>query len=151
VLRLRVREGIRAGAVAAAATAGTLVGFGRAHGAWLRPLNSVAHMLIGSRAYYMEGLHWLVTPIGILVHVASVMLWGIALSLATPRLRGPTLYAAALALAAATWFIDFHFVPERLRPGFESSLSANEIGLVYLVLAVSLAWTLDRERRPAAA
>ncbi|HUO51845.1 MAG TPA: hypothetical protein VMT93_04960 [Gemmatimonadaceae bacterium] len=146
-----LREGMRSGLVAAAATAGVLIGLGSAHGAALRPLNSVAHILIGSRAYYMEGADLLVTPLALLTHTASVMLWGVLLALATGRLTGPRLYGAALVFAGLTWIVDFRIVPDRLRPGFESGLSPVEVSLVYIVLAVSLAWALDRERRSAAA
>ena len=145
-MRHRVREGIRAGIVAAAATAGALVALGRSHGAALRPLNSVAHMLVGSRAYYMEGASW-ITAVGIAVHLLSVTAWGVILSFATTRIRGWTLYAAAVLFASATWTIDYHIVPDRLRPGFESGLSGAEIAIVYIVLGLSLAWGLDRERQ----
>lgn len=145
MLRQRVREGTRAGVIAAAASAGALVAFGRTHGASLRPLNSVAHILVGSRAYYMVGVSW-ITVVALVVHFASIAIWGVLLSLATARIRGLALYATAAALAAATWIIDYRVVPERLRPGFESGLSSTEIALVYLVMGLSLAWGLDRER-----
>ena len=148
-MRRRIREGLRSGIVGAAATAGALVALGRAHGAALRPLNAVAHIAIGSRAYFLETLDLLVTPMAIALHVASVALWGVVFSLLSPRLRGPKLYPAALAFAAGTWVIDYRIVPDRLRPGFESGLSGIEIGFVYLVLALSLAWALRRERESA--
>jgi hypothetical protein len=132
--------------IAAAASAGALVAFGRTHGASLRPLNSVAHILVGSRAYYMVGVSW-ITVVALVVHFASIAVWGVLLSLATARIRGLALYATAAAFAAATWIIDYRVVPERLRPGFESGLSPTEIALVYLVMGLSLAWGLDRERQ----
>jgi len=141
-----IREGLRAGTIAAAATAGALVALGRAHGAALRPLNSVAHIVAGSRAYYMEGLNWLITPLAIAVHLASILAWGALFSLFARGVRRSRLYPAALAFAALTWVIDYWVVPSRLRPGFESGLSGMEIAMVYLVLGVSLAWGLARER-----
>jgi len=143
-----VREGIRAGTVAAAATAGALVALGRAHGAALRPINSVAHIVAGSRAYYMEGVHWLITPLALVVHLASIVAWGLVFSFFTRGVRGGRLYAVALAFALATWVFDYKLVPERLRPGFESGLSGIEVAVVYLVLGVSLAWGIAREREP---
>jgi hypothetical protein len=131
--------------IAAAASAGALVALGRTHGASFRPLNSVAHILVGSRAYYMVGVSW-ITVVALVVHFASIATWGVLLSLATARIRGLALYATAAALAVATWVIDYRVVPERLRPGFESGLSSTEIALVYLVMGLSLAWGLDRER-----
>ena len=142
-----IREGLRAGTIAAAATAGALVALGRAHGAALRPLNSVAHIVAGSRAYYMEGVNWLITPLAIVVHLASILAWGALFSLLHARhARRRASILAALAFAAATWVIDYRVVPDRLRPGFESGLSGMEIAVVYLVLGVSLAWGLARER-----
>jgi len=149
VLLQRIREGVRAGLIAAAATAGVLIGLGSAHHAAMRPLNSVAHILIGSRAYYMEGVDPIVTPLGVVAHVLSIVIWGILLATVTRTLGGVRLYGAALAFAGFTWLVDLRLLPERLRPGFESGLSAAEIATVYLVLALSLAWGLDRERRVA--
>lgn len=141
-----IRDGLRAGTIAAAATAGALIALGRAHGAAFRPLNSVAHIVVGSRAYYMEGVHWLITPLAIVVHLASILLWGLLFSRFARTLDGGRLYLAALAFAAATWVIDYKLVPDRLRPGFESGLSGVEVAMVYLVLGVFLAWGLGRER-----
>jgi hypothetical protein len=145
VIRQQIREGARAGAVAAAATAGALIALGYAHGAALRPLNSVAHIVTGSRAYYMERFGG-ITVVALLVHTASVIVWGIALAALTRHLRGAMLYPVAIVFAAATWLFDLRIVPDQLKPGFESGLSGAEIGLVYLVLGVSLAWALGRER-----
>ncbi len=131
--------------MAAAATAGALIALGYAHGAALRPLNSVAHIVTGSRAYYMERFGG-ITVVALLVHVVSVIVWGIVFAALTRKIRGAVLYALAIAFAAATWVVDYRIVPDRLKPGFESGLSGAEIGLVYLVLGLSLAWALDRER-----
>ena len=131
--------------MAAAATAGALIALGRVHGAALRPLNSVAHIVTGSRAYYMEGFGG-ITVVALIVHTISVIAWGIVFAIGTRRLRGATLYAPALAFAAATWVFDFRVVPDRLKPGFESGLNNAEIGFVYFILGVSLAWALSRER-----
>ena len=106
MLRRRVREGIRAGTIAAAATAGALISLGRAHGAAMRPLNAVAHVLVGSRAYYMESVSLLVTPLALAVHFGSVIVWGTVFALLTPGLVGGKLYPAVLLFAALTWLID---------------------------------------------
>lgn len=140
------REGLRSGIIAAAATAGTLIGLGVAHGAAFRPLNSIAHILIGSRAYYMEGVDALVTPLALATHAISVMIWGVLLAFLTVHIEGLKLYAAALAFAAMTFVADFYVLPERLRPGFESGLSPAEIGTVYIVMSLTLALSLERDR-----
>jgi hypothetical protein len=87
-----------------------------------------------------------ITVVALLVHTASVIVWGIVLAALTRHLRGAMLYPVAIVFAAATWLFDLRIVPDQLKPGFESGLSGAEIGLVYLVLGVSLAWALGRER-----
>jgi hypothetical protein len=145
-MRERVREGVRSGFVAAAATAGVLLGFGLARGAAMRPINSVAHILIGTRAYYMVGVDWLVTPLALLVHVAAVCAAGTVFALLTVRLRGGRMFAAAVVYAVALWLVIDFALPARVRPGFESGLSSVEILSVYLVMALVLAQMLARER-----
>ena len=54
MLRNRVLRGVWIGLVAAAATAGALVGFGWVRGYPLQPLNTVAHILLGTRAFYVR-------------------------------------------------------------------------------------------------
>ena len=139
MLRERLRQGIGAGLIAAAATAGVLVGFGLARREPLRALNAVAHMVVGTRAYYVSGFHAIVTPLAIAVHVASVVLWGILFAALAGRLRGARLTVAAAGLAALAFLIDYRVVPDRLRPGFESALSAHELAALYAVLAAALA------------
>jgi hypothetical protein len=145
VLRERVRQGMGVGLIAAAATAGALVGFGLARRAPLRPLNAVAHLLIGSRALFVEGFDVAVTPLGIALHTLSVVVWAVLFAVIAGGLRGLRLVASAAALAALAFLIDYVFVPERLQPGFEATLSAAELAATYTVLALALAagvrWT----------
>ncbi len=145
MIRQTIRDGARAGAVAAAAIAGALIALGRAHGAAMQPMNAMSHIAAGSRAYYMERFGAL-TLVAILIFVAAVMAWAIALSWLTRTLRGRALFAAALAFAGATWFIDTQFASEKIRPGFEMALSGAEIAFVFLMLGATTGWALDRER-----
>ena len=149
VFRERVRQGIGAGCVAAAATTGALIGFGRARGTPAAPVNAVAHMLIGSRAKVMEGFDIGVTPMALGLHTVIVLGWGVLFALLAARLRGMRLFAAALLFAAAVLLIDYYIVPPQLRPGFETVLSRAEVAAVYAVLALSLALGLSAARRAA--
>lgn len=146
MLRERVREGVRSGFVAAAATAGILLGFGFARQAAMRPINSVAHILIGSRAYYMVGADWLVTPLALLVHFVVICAAGTLLAALTAHVRGAAMYVIATAYAVGLWMLVELALPERVRPGFESGLSNTEILVIYVVMALVLAWTLATER-----
>ncbi|MDQ6830264.1 MAG: hypothetical protein M3081_15515 [Gemmatimonadota bacterium] len=143
-----VKRGIATGLIAAAASAGVLIGFGRAHRAAFRPLNAVAHVFIGSRAYLFDEFDLRVTTLGVLVHVASVVLWGVIFTALARRLRGWMVVGAALVFVGAAYVVDYAIVPERLRPGFEIALSRGEISVVYLVLAAALALGLKLTRTP---
>jgi hypothetical protein len=140
--------GVYAGVIAAAATAGALIGFGRARGAAWRPLNAVGHLLLGYRARLMDRFDPLVTPVGIALHVLSVVLWGVLFALIAARLRGWRLAAAAAALGAVAFVIDIHLLPDRLGPGFPAILSRPELIAVYAVLAAALALGIQFGRHP---
>ena len=139
MIRDRVGLGVYAGVVAAAATTGTLIGFGRARGEAWHPLNAVGHLLLGYRARLMDRFDPLVTPVGIALHVLCVVIWGVLFAVVAGRLRGWRLAGAAAALGAAALVIDTRLLPDRLDPGFSSLLSGPELIAVYAVLAVALA------------
>jgi hypothetical protein len=149
VLRERVRLGMWTGCVAAAATAGALVGFGRARGAPAGPLNAVAHMVIGTRALVIEGFDVAVTTLGLTLHAVVILIWGVLFALVAARLRGTRLLLAATLFTAAVFVFDYYIVPPQLRPGFESVLSPSEVAVVYAVLALALALGLGLHRRTA--
>ncbi len=137
MLRDRLLLGVWIGIVAAAATAGTLIGFGWTRGLPLHPLNTVAHIVIGSRAFYVREAHAFVTPLAVIVHAASVAAWGALFSLALGRLRVPV-PVAAFVFTALVAVVDFALLPERFSPGFETVLTRTEVIVVYLVMAAAM-------------
>lgn len=139
MLRERVRRGLVAGVIAAAATVGVLLGLGRAHGATFTLLNDAAHILIGERARLVESPHAVVTSLAMLVHALSVLLWGVLFALLAASWSGWRLAAAAVAFSAAILLVDTLILPPVLRPGFETAMSVAELILLYAVLAVALA------------
>ena len=149
MLRDRLLRGVWIGLVAAAATAGALVGFGWVRGSPLQPLNTIAHVVLGTRAFYVREAHPLVTPAGILVHVFSLIVCGALFSLGVRRSRGIRVWVGALVLAAAVAAFDFLLLPPRFSPGFETVLTRGEIIIVYAVMAASLgiAAAMRTERR----
>lgn len=148
MLRDRLLVGVWIGLVAAAATAGALVGFGAARGSPLLPINTVAHIVLGSRAFYITDFHPLITTLGLLLHTVSVVVWGVLFAVAMARVYGVRVWIGAIVFAAAVALIDFVLLPDRLSPGFENSLMRVEVVIVYLVLAVSLALGLRVVRAP---
>lgn len=143
MLRDRLLRGVWIGLVAAAATAGALVGFGWVRGSPLQPLNTVAHIVVGSRAFYVHDAHPLVTSAGLLVHVLSLVVAGMLFSVAAGRLRGAWRWVAAVVFAAVVAAFDFVLLPSRLAPGFETVLTRGEVVMVYAVLAAAVAVASD--------
>jgi hypothetical protein len=141
-----MRQGARAGVIAAAATLGALVGFGQARGAPLKPLNTIAHMVFGTRAYYMTGFDWGVTPVALALHVAALVALAVIFALLAGRLRGARLLLTALVYSGLVFLVNRYVAPPRMMPGIETSLSSPELGVIYLVLALSLALGVRMER-----
>src|SRR5687768_6410418 len=139
MLRDRALRGVWIGLVAAAATAGALVGFGWVRGAPLQPLNTIAHILLGSRAFYVRDVDALVSPTGILVHTLSLVVWGVLFSLVIRASKGVWLWVGALAFTVLVAVFDFLILPARLSPGFETVLTRGEIIMVYAVMAAAIA------------
>ncbi|HJU88919.1 MAG TPA: hypothetical protein VJ672_05970 [Gemmatimonadaceae bacterium] len=135
----RLRIGLHAGLLSAAATGGALVGFGIARGAPLQPINAVAHLLLGSRALLFDGFDPLVTTTGIVLHVVSVVIWAVLFALPAARLRALLVWLGALLFTAVVYLADVRLLPESLRPGFERVLTTTELVSVYVLLALSLA------------
>jgi hypothetical protein len=104
-IMLAVRRGARAGAVAAAAVTGAMVGFGLRGGITARPFNAAAALVLGNRAEGVWGFVAGVSLTGEVVILASCMLAG-SICGALLRLAGnreathPRLRAFTLALAA---------------------------------------------------
>jgi hypothetical protein len=122
----RLRDGIGIGIIAGAATAGALMGFGHARGATLQPLNAVAHMYAGSRAFVTTGFQPGITLGAITIHLLSTIVWGVILAYVASSLRGWARAVAPLAVGFFAYLADRFLAPNALRPGFEELLSSGE-------------------------
>lgn len=130
---------MQAGIVSWAATIGVLIGFGRARGAVLQPLNSIAHPFFGTRAVMMQGFDWIVTPAAIVLHLIVLAIAGVIFALFAARLRGLRLAGAAIAYALLFWLVNRLILPGSHPAGLAGVLSRWELSVFYLVLAASLA------------
>lgn len=140
-----------AGIIAAAATAGTLLGLGRARGAPFGLLNDAAHILLGERARIVETAHAQITSLAMLVHVVSLLIWGVLFALLAGSARGWRLALTAALFASAILAIDTLLLPPALRPGFETAMTLPELVLLYAVMAGALAFGVREARATAVA
>ena len=94
------------GTLAAAATAGALLGFGIQQGMPARPFNAVASLLLGDRAHGIWGFHLVVTTVGVLTLATLALGWGLLFARVAGGLRGLRLVAAALIAAGVALATD---------------------------------------------
>lgn len=138
VFRDRLRAGLFTGLIAAAATAGVLVAFGMGQRHPFLAFNIAAHVVFRGQALLVPGPHPLITPVGILVHLAAVVFWSTLFAIITGRRRVLIASAAASALAVVLFALNTRVLPPSLRPGYETILSNGQLLFLYFTLAVSL-------------
>ena len=123
------------------------MGFGHARGATLQPLNAVAHMFAGSRAFMTTGFQPVVTGGALLLHFLSTIIWGVLLAYIAAPLSARGRAVAPFGVGILAYLLDRFVAPNQLRPGFEELLSSGETTFVYVVLAAALAvglWASSR-------
>lgn len=138
VFRDRLRAGVFTGLIAAAATAGVLVAFGMGQRHPFLAFNIAAHVVFRGQAFLVPGLHPLITPVGILVHLVAVVLWSTLFATVVGHRRTLIVTAAASVLAVGLFALNTRVLPPSLRPGYETILSNGQLLFLYLTLAVSL-------------
>ena len=123
------------------------MGFGHARGATLQPLNAVAHMFAGSRAFMTTGFQPAITGGALVLHFLSTIIWGVLLAYIAAPLTGWARAIAPVSVAVLAYLVDRFVAPNGLRPGFEQLLSSGETTFIYVVLAAALAaglWATTR-------
>jgi hypothetical protein len=131
-------QGILTGALAAAATAGALLGFGIQQGTPARPFNSLAGVLLGDRAGDIWGFHPVVTVLGLLVHLAVTFGWGVLFARLARGMRGVRLAAAATAAALLALAVDVIVVGRLIGVNVTDVLAPAQVIALHMVLGVAL-------------
>lgn len=142
-----VRSGARAGAVAAAAVTGALLGFGFRAGIASRPFNAAAALLIGNRARGVWGFVTSVSLVGELVVIAVCIaggaLCGVLLQFVPDdrRARHPRVLAFSLSLAAAVGLFVclVAWAPEFVGAAPEGALSITQGAVLSVVVSTAYA------------
>lgn len=142
-----VRSGARAGAVAAAAVTGALLGFGVRAGIASRPFNAAAALLMGNRARGVWGFVTSVSLVGelvvIAVCVAGGALCGVLLQFVPDdrRVRYPRVFAFSLSLtvAVALFLCLVAWAPEFVGAAPDGALSITQGAVLSLVVSAAYA------------
>jgi hypothetical protein len=147
---------LKGGGAATAAMLATMLCDKRENGEWWRALNAVSHMIRGDEAKRQNGFSVRYTLPSLALHVTSICGWAFCHRAATlgvkrvkpaasTRERKMRALSLGVAVSMMAYIIDFHVVPPRLRPGIEAQISRRALFFVYLVLAVSLAVSGEKE------
>jgi len=137
-----MRDGLLPGNLAGLLSTAVLLLRGRSEiGKPLAPLNAPSHWVWGDRALQQDGRSLRYTALGLLIHQASALMWGVLYERFVARPRPTATLAlrdAAVATAAAAT-VDFLLTPKRFTPGFERRLSKPSLVLVYAGFAIGVA------------
>lgn len=131
--------GIRAGVLAASATAGVLVGFGLRQEMPARAFNAAGSIVLDRRTDGVWQFDALVTPVGVLVHIAWMIMLGIVLALVATNRRGIWLLLLAVLVSLAAFALNAYVVPPHLRPGSYALGNTAAVVVLYATLALGLA------------
>jgi hypothetical protein len=131
-------QGVLAGTVAAAATAGALLGFGVQQGTPARPFNAVASLILGDRAEGIWGFHSVVTVVGVIVLVAMTLGWGLLFARLAGGTRGLRLAGAAAIVAVAALAVHVVIATRLLGANVSDVLAPAQVIALHLILGVAL-------------
>ncbi|MFN2567282.1 MAG: hypothetical protein ABR499_19980 [Gemmatimonadaceae bacterium] len=131
-------QGILTGTLAAAATAGALLGFGIQQGTPARPFNSIATLLLGDRAGGIWGFHPVVTVVGVLAHLAVTLGWGLLFARLARGMRGLRLAGAAVVATVATLAVHVLIAGRLLGMNVSDVLVPAQVIALHIVLGVAL-------------
>jgi hypothetical protein len=135
-------DALISGTIAGIATALVAAARGRTEArSAVAPLNAASHMVWGKRATWQKRPTLKYTGTGFVVHHMASVLWATVYE----RLFGrsdsrsiPKAVTHGALVSALAYLVDYHLVPKRFTPGFETRLSATSLALIYGVLALSL-------------
>lgn len=133
----RLRTGIRVGLLAAAATAGVLVGLGLRHGSALTPFLLYGRWLIASFSRAIA-LPWFAIVIGSIAHCLWMLVWGVCFTIVAGPLRARPLAIASVLYSVVFVFGAIRLFPEVLGAIPLASLTLSQSLLLALVLALAL-------------
>ncbi|WP_245364293.1 hypothetical protein [Sinorhizobium americanum] len=134
---------VASGTIASLTTTAVLSLLARLEGRSIfQPANATSHWLHGEKAGHVRVADTKHTLVGYCTHHLSAIFWALPFEawLSADRSGKATFTLRKAAITAAfAYLVDYHLVPKRLTPGWETVLSKRSIGLTYVALALGLA------------
>jgi hypothetical protein len=131
-------RGLVAGALAAAATAGALLGFGIRQGTPARPFNAIASLILGDRAVAIWGFHLGVTVVGVLAHVAVTLAWAVLFARLARGKRPLNVAGAALLVTILALLVNVFLVGRVAGERIADVLAPGHVVALHMVFGVAL-------------
>jgi hypothetical protein len=142
VLSRSVGIGVRTGVLAAAATAGAIVGLGLRHGDALGPFTLAGRTVVGAAPTIVAAVA------GAGLHLGWMVVWGACFTLVAAALRGPKLLVAAALFATGVWALSTYVLPGVAPAARAAGLSIPQSVFLHLLLALGLASGMRLAQRP---
>jgi hypothetical protein len=106
------------------------------------PINAISHIVWGDEAYTQRDLSLKYTATGALINDVSVWSWALLHEWLFGKAQDEgnikkSLFGGVL-ISLLAYVVDYHFVPKRLKPGFERHLQPKSLLVIYAVLALTL-------------
>lgn len=114
------------------------------------PVNDISHIVWGDKAFDEGELSLKYTGMAIFLNQTAIASWALLHHLFFGRaLRRGEIeksVVGGILVAALAYIVDYHLVPERLKPGFERHLTPRSLLVIYAVLALALGLGGTRRR-----
>jgi hypothetical protein len=147
ILRGQIADSVRAsfvkGQIAGAATTAAVALCGHVEdGDAVSPVNAISHIAWGDESFKQREPSLKYTASAVLLNQTAVGTWAILHELffgrATRRGDLKTSLVGGVLVAGLAYVVDYHAVPERLKPGFERHLMPRSLFFIYATLALVL-------------
>lgn len=101
-------------------------------------VNAICHVVDGDDVSQPSGFQPRESLLGIATNSAAMVFWGVLYDGVLMLTRTKSNPATAIAGAATAYAVDYHLVPERLKPGIEKRMGPAGLLMTYAAFALTL-------------
>ena len=133
-------SGIKTGAALAVTTSLSIMASSkRDTGNGWNAVNAICHMVDGDDVSTPSGFRPRESLLGLVLNATAMTAWGVLYEGALAVTRSKSNPATAAGASAAAYVIDYHIVPDRLKPGIEKEMAPSGLFMAYTAFALTLA------------
>lgn len=137
VFSSRIRAGVRAGLIAAAATGGAIIGFGVRHNDWAGPFATLGSQVL--RGFGVAGVpRFIPTVAGLVAHASWMVVWGIAFATVSHRKTPAMTLLFALLVGVGAMMLARSMVPSAMGATSFAMLPGVQAALCFALMTSGL-------------